>query len=42
SSESKFVIGLAEENKDNATADLFVGLIDEVEKQVWILSAYLG
>ncbi|TYS22556.1 DNA starvation/stationary phase protection protein [Bacillus subtilis] len=42
SSESKFVIGLAEENQDNATADLFVGLIDEVEKQVWMLSAYLG
>lgn len=41
SSESKFVIGLAEENQDNATADLFVGLIEEVEKQVWMLSVCL-
>ncbi|MGY3836351.1 Dps family protein [Bacillus atrophaeus] len=41
SSESKFVIGLAEENNDHATADLFVGLIEDVEKQVWMLSSFL-
>ncbi|MBT2574765.1 DNA starvation/stationary phase protection protein [Bacillus sp. ISL-51] len=42
SSESKFVIGIAEEQNDPSTADLFVGLAEEADKHVWMLSAYLG
>ncbi|MEC2311165.1 Dps family protein [Bacillus velezensis] len=42
SRESKFVIGIAEEQNDPSTADLFVGLVEEADKHVWMLSAYLG
>jgi len=33
---------LAEEAGDDATTDLFVGQIGELQKQIWLLSAMLG
>ncbi len=33
---------LAEEAGDDATTDLFVGQIGELQKQIWLLSATLG
>jgi len=41
-SESRTVINLAEENDDEETADLFRDKIGKIEKQLWMLKAFLG
>ncbi|MBP0726939.1 DNA starvation/stationary phase protection protein [Bacillus sp. RG28] len=40
--ESRTVINLAEENDDEETADLFRDKIGKIEKQLWMLKAFLG
>jgi starvation-inducible DNA-binding protein len=40
--ESKTIINLAEENDDEETADLFRDKIGKIEKQLWMLKAFLG
>ena len=41
-SESKIVINLAEENDDEETADLFRDKICDIQKQLWMLKAFIG
>ncbi|MFD2679794.1 Dps family protein [Bacillus seohaeanensis] len=40
--ESKEVIELAEDDNDQPTADLFIGIRASLEKHVWMLSAYIA
>ena len=40
--ESRDVICMFEERDDDETADLFRGKISELEKTIWMLTAYLG
>ncbi|ATH93079.1 general stress protein [Bacillus glycinifermentans] len=40
--EIEHIIELAEEKSDNATADLYIGLTEEIDKQIWMLSSFLG
>ncbi|WP_244264656.1 Dps family protein [Haloplasma contractile] len=39
--ESKTAITAAEEQKDDATADLFIGIIGSLEKHNWMLKTFL-
>ena len=40
--ESRALIALAEEAEDQETADIFTEKISEIEKDVWMLKAFLG
>lgn len=40
--ESQELIELAEENGDQPTADMFIGIRSNLDQQVWMLRAYLG
>ncbi|MEQ6377915.1 DNA starvation/stationary phase protection protein [Bacillaceae bacterium S4-13-58] len=40
--ESKELIKLAEDNGDQPTADMFIGIRSNLDQQVWMLRAYLG
>ncbi|NPC94122.1 DNA starvation/stationary phase protection protein [Bacillus sp. WMMC1349] len=40
--ETQDSIKLAEEKSDHATADILIGLTEEIDKQVWMLSSFLG
>lgn len=40
--ELKELVDLAEEQNDQGTADLALGLIEQIQLHIWMLTAYLG
>ncbi|UTR13352.1 DNA starvation/stationary phase protection protein [Salipaludibacillus sp. LMS25] len=42
SDESAQLIDVAEDNKDDVTADMFIAIKSSIEQHIWMLNAYLG
>ena len=41
SDEIQHTIELAEDKSDHSTADLYIALTEEIDKQIWMLSSFL-